>query len=169
MAWQTPKTWTSGSAVTAAELNQEVRDNLNALRAERVVGGYTEGTWTPAFTVDGSGTPGSEGYGSYTKVGRLVHATGYLVGNRGTAALGSVFISSLPFAAAASVPAWAGWVAYGQGFLSVTGSLGIAVASGATDVSLYINDNGTSAAMAYTNLPLSPDCTIMFAISYEAA
>ena len=73
MAWSVPKTWTSGSAVTAAELNQEVRDNLNALRAERVVGGYTEGTWTPT----GSGITFVSAGGNYTKVGRIYIIEGY--------------------------------------------------------------------------------------------
>lgn len=33
--WTTPKTWVSGEAVTAAELNAQVRDNLGHLRAAR--------------------------------------------------------------------------------------------------------------------------------------
>ena len=123
MAWSVPKTWTSGSAVTAAELNQEVRDNLNALRAERVVGGYTEGHVDAGLHGGAaSGTPGSEeATAPDTKVGRLVHATaatlrGQPPGSR--AALGSVFINSLPFAAAASVPARGpAGSPNGQGFL----------------------------------------------------
>lgn len=31
MAWSTPRTWTTGELVTAAMLNQEIRDNSNAL------------------------------------------------------------------------------------------------------------------------------------------
>lgn len=31
MAWTTPKTWTDGSVLTAAELNEQVRDNLDFL------------------------------------------------------------------------------------------------------------------------------------------
>ncbi len=31
MAWTTPKTWTTGELVTAAQLNTHIRDNLNAL------------------------------------------------------------------------------------------------------------------------------------------
>lgn len=34
MAWTTPKTWTDGSVLTAAELNEQVRDNLNYLFAK---------------------------------------------------------------------------------------------------------------------------------------
>lgn len=31
MAWTTPKTWTAGNTLTAAELNEQVRDNLDFL------------------------------------------------------------------------------------------------------------------------------------------
>ncbi len=34
MSWSAPATWTSGHIVTAAELNQELRDNLNALNTQ---------------------------------------------------------------------------------------------------------------------------------------
>lgn len=33
MAWTAPKTWTDGSVLTAAELNEQLRDNLNFLKA----------------------------------------------------------------------------------------------------------------------------------------
>lgn len=33
MTWTTPKTWVAGSALTAAELNEQVRDNLDYLYA----------------------------------------------------------------------------------------------------------------------------------------
>lgn len=33
MAWTDPKTWTAGSTLTAAELNEQVRDNLTFLKA----------------------------------------------------------------------------------------------------------------------------------------
>lgn len=32
MAWTTPKTWTIGELVTASDLNEQVRDNLNHLK-----------------------------------------------------------------------------------------------------------------------------------------
>jgi hypothetical protein len=33
MTWITPKTWTTGEALTASDLNTHVRDNLNALKS----------------------------------------------------------------------------------------------------------------------------------------
>jgi hypothetical protein len=32
MAWTSPKTWTVGEVLTAADMNEQVRDNMNALR-----------------------------------------------------------------------------------------------------------------------------------------
>ncbi len=32
MAWVTPRTWTSGELVTAAHLNEQIRDNLTVLK-----------------------------------------------------------------------------------------------------------------------------------------
>jgi len=34
MSWTTPKTWTAGNTLTAAELNEQVRDNLTFLNAK---------------------------------------------------------------------------------------------------------------------------------------
>lgn len=52
MAWSTPRTWTTGETVTAAHMNQEVRDNLNAVLPNEVAGvSYTptlEATTTDA-------------------------------------------------------------------------------------------------------------------------
>ena len=44
-SWTTPKTWTAGSALTAAELNTHARDNLTHLY-ERVVG------YAPTMSID---------------------------------------------------------------------------------------------------------------------
>jgi hypothetical protein len=44
MAWTTPKTWSTGELVTAANMNLHVRDNLNALFTPNTGGGsYTAG------------------------------------------------------------------------------------------------------------------------------
>lgn len=36
MAWSAPQTWTTGQIVTAADLNQDIRDNMNYLDANKV-------------------------------------------------------------------------------------------------------------------------------------
>lgn len=65
MAWWSPITWSAGQALTAAQLNQQLRDNMNAI-----------GTWTaytPAWTATtnpaiGNGVIG----GAYIKAGSTV-------------------------------------------------------------------------------------------------
>lgn len=47
MAWTTPRTWTTGEVVTAAMLNEQVRDNLDAIGAAWTA--YTP-TWTATTT-----------------------------------------------------------------------------------------------------------------------
>lgn len=95
MAWSTPKTWSSGAAVTAGEMNQEVRDNLNALRAERVVGGYATGTWTPAAY--GCTLQSAAGY--YIRIGALVWLTAYVIWPTTTDTNWAI-LTGLPFAIA---------------------------------------------------------------------
>ena len=63
MAWTTPSTWVAGAILTAAQLNEQLRDNLNAIGGAWTA--YTP-TWTN-LTV-GNGTQDSR----YIKAGRLV-------------------------------------------------------------------------------------------------
>lgn len=168
MAWTTPKTWAAG-AITAAEMNQEVRDNLNALRAERVVGGYAVGDWTPIFAVDGIGLPGSSGTGRYFKIGALICATFTLIGNRGSASAGNLYVSGLPFAAATTQSYWGASIDYTADFLSLIGySVGGYLEDGSQDIALMSLTSTVATAMTYANLPVSPDCRIIGSILYEA-
>lgn len=70
MAWSTPRTWTTGELVTAAHLNQEVRDNLNAAFPVGVVA-WT--SYTPTLTQSATVTK-TVTYANYMKIGRLVIA-----------------------------------------------------------------------------------------------
>lgn len=45
MAFSSPRTWVTGEVVTAAHMNQEVRDNLNAI----VPDGVTGNAWSPTL------------------------------------------------------------------------------------------------------------------------
>ena len=54
MAWTTPRTWTTNEIVTAAMLNTDVRDNLNALSAHSHsgAGGDGAGLFVPSWAND---------------------------------------------------------------------------------------------------------------------
>lgn len=70
MAYSTPRTWTTSELVTAAMLNQDVRDNLNAA-FPLGVGAWT--AWTPALW-QGSTVASTNVRSVYQKIGRLVVA-----------------------------------------------------------------------------------------------
>jgi hypothetical protein len=57
MPWTTPRTWTAGSIVTAAQLNVDIRDNLNYLKASPTFDGVltVAGFGTHAFSASGAG------------------------------------------------------------------------------------------------------------------
>ena len=64
---------------------------------------YEEGTWTPRLGASTAGvaTPGSNNNGYYTKVGRVVHVTGFLVWSEITTSMsGDLQLQGLPFTVA---------------------------------------------------------------------
>lgn len=50
MAWSSPRTWSTEETVTAAHMNQEVRDNLDAVLPDGVAGE----SWSPTLEADSS-------------------------------------------------------------------------------------------------------------------
>jgi hypothetical protein len=94
----TPKTWSSGDVLTAAQLNAELRDAL--LAAFPLAGGV--GVWTsftPTITQSGAVTK-TVTYARYFRIGRLIIAQAKLdLTGAGTAA-NDVTISTLPATAA---------------------------------------------------------------------
>jgi hypothetical protein len=62
---------------------------------------YEEGTWTPAWNTTNNNmslTYGSTPFGKYTKIGRLVHITGYILTNTiSSQGTGQIVITGLPF------------------------------------------------------------------------
>lgn len=94
-----PRNWTTGEVVTAALLNQEIRDQLNS-----IFDAWT--AYTPTFT--SSGTAPSLGNGTvsgrYMKVGRTVHVFIALVwGSTTTPGSGNLSLG-LPVTGASSLP-----------------------------------------------------------------
>lgn len=63
MGWTAPRTWVAGEQITAALLNEQIRDNLNAFM----------GTWTP-FTPTWTATTTNPSIGDGTLSGRYSDA-----------------------------------------------------------------------------------------------
>lgn len=72
MAWTTPRTWTVGEVVTAAQMNEQLRDNLNYLKSRTDVADYAYILRTFASTVTVSNTTNETTVWSYTVPGGLL-------------------------------------------------------------------------------------------------
>ncbi len=68
MAWSTPRTWVAGAVATAAQFNQEIRDNLNAMFP---LGAPAWTSYTPTLTQSGAVTK-TVTYAKYTQIGKTV-------------------------------------------------------------------------------------------------
>ncbi|ARF75675.1 hypothetical protein B7C62_28035 [Kitasatospora albolonga] len=90
-----PRTWNAGETVTAAMLNQEIRDQLNSMFDVWTA-------YTPAWT--SSGTNPALGNGSitgrYMKIGRTVHVSILLVGGSTTTWGTGAYSIAAPFTSA---------------------------------------------------------------------
>lgn len=93
MAWTSPKTWAAGAILTAAELNQQVRDNLKALGDPWTA--YTP-SWTAVTTnpVLGNGTI----VGAYIQTGQLVSFRAQITMGSTTTYGSGAYLISLPVA-----------------------------------------------------------------------
>lgn len=100
MAWTTPKTWTAGSVLTAAELNEQIRDNFGAAF---VTPTDPTAAWT-AFTptLSGGWALGNSTYvATYMKIGRQVTFSAVItVGSSATK--GTTLTAALPVTAASA-------------------------------------------------------------------
>lgn len=97
MAYSSPRTWTTGELVTAAMLNQDIRDNQNAAFPLGVAA-WT--TYTPSNTniTVGNGTQTA----SYTRVGRVIVFKYHLVWGSTTSYGGQIEVG-LPVAAVGAI------------------------------------------------------------------
>lgn len=112
MAWSTPRTWVAGEYITAAQMNANVRDNLNAVVP---LGPDAWVPWTPTLTniTAGNGTTQAR----YFRVGRTIHFRfRFLFGSTSVMGTGPRF--SLPVTAS---PDYVDSFPLGIGFLADTG------------------------------------------------
>lgn len=124
MAWNSPRTWVTSEVVTATHMNENVRDNLDAVIPLDSVAGQS---WSPtltAATTNPDAPPTIEG--GYWRVGPVVFAWyRFVFGASGPGTDGSgAWIVNLPVTASTSlVSAGAtGGTAIGSWFLSDNGT-----------------------------------------------
>ena len=106
---------------------------------------YEEGTWTPSWSFETSGSAVSTAYfGNYTKIGRIVHVSGGLLTSSISSPTGNAIIVTLPFQATTeSNRDFAGSLTQVRRFASNMPYLRIEVSSGTSSLRFY--DNTTSA------------------------
>lgn len=96
----TPRTWTSGATVTAAQMNTEIRDAFNGVQA-------AWDTYTPVLTATTTNPTLGTGHtqlGQYIQLGKTVICTGQMnVGTTGFNAGSGIYHWSLPIAADTSI------------------------------------------------------------------
>lgn len=93
MAWTEPKTWTDGSAITAGDLNEQVRDNLDAASTAQSYSAQLLSVPGPQRSTVLQGVYQSahaDSYAQYVQAGDVVYFEGaiYLNGNSWTDPLG---------------------------------------------------------------------------------
>ncbi|MEU0634563.1 hypothetical protein, partial [Streptomyces sp. NPDC005989] len=142
-----PRTWNAGEMVTAAMLNQEIRDQLNSM-----FGAWTN--WTPAWTAATTAPALGNGTmtGRYMKWGRTCMVNLELTMGSTTTYGAGVWSFSLPFTAASAVGSRVGMAQALGGANRVAGQLIVAPAAGtftcffpaSTSVSFLSNNGATN-------------------------
>ena len=164
MAWTTPRTWSAGAVVTAAQMNAHVRDNLTALLPLDIVAwtGYT-----PTLTQSGSVTK-TVTYAKYQQIGKLVkvHA---LLAVTGSGTGNNAITVTLPVTAATTGLFGGSFVWFNAGSNEWVGCCVIATTttvtgrtSGAGGIALGVTWSADNAALANTD-------SIRIDFEYEAA
>ncbi|MEU1302782.1 hypothetical protein [Streptomyces shenzhenensis] len=162
----TPRTWIVGEVVSAATMNQEIRDQFDSM-----FGAWT--TYTPAWTSAGSTAPvlGNGALtGRYMKIGRIVLChINLITGSTTTYGTGS-YSFSLPVQAASSGMAIVGTAQY-LGTARWAGE--IVISSAANTTSAFFPTSATNNAIDFMNSSrpetLAASGQLRLSFVYEAA
>jgi hypothetical protein len=161
---------TSGSTYDSPT-NEIIRVNQHGLcfngdtAAANALDDYEEGTWTPNITSSGGGSgTGTDKAGTYTKIGRMVYASGYhVLTNKTGINAGQVRVEGLPFNASAL---WVGGVTFNT--LNSIVQTGVQTNGGISSnfISLAnVLNNGTQTAINVTELTNTSG--IYFSVFYQ--
>jgi hypothetical protein len=139
----------------------------NPSAGANVLDDYEEGTWTPTILIAGAATGityATQG-GRYTKIGRMVIASGNVQLSSKGSLTGSVQIAGLPFNSLNDGIYSAAAVGSATGFSSVVGAVILLVQPNAPRLNFYQSANGASAAL--TNSNLTNTSLVYFTACYE--
>lgn len=131
---------------------------------------YEEGTWTPAVTFGGAAvgvTYNALTTGRYTKIGRLVVATGILALSNKGSSTGGAGITGLPFTTMNANPLSSVAVSYAVNMAAITGTVQGLIMVSDNKITLFHSNNGASAGL--TNANFANTSAIYFSLSYDAS
>jgi hypothetical protein len=157
-------------STAGAGVDFSVNANATGMTSE-LLDDYEEGTWTMGVAFGGATTGitynASFTTGHYTKIGNIVHVTGYCVLTSKGSASGDAFITGLPFT-----------VASGNGAYS-TAALYASLISFADQIVAYADPGGTSIGLrettnagvvtAITNSDFDNSSNFIISLTYRAA
>ncbi len=129
---------------------------------------YEEGTWTPALNFGGNAVGMSYAAppaGRYTRIGRIVFASGSLMLSAKGSSVGAATIAGLPFAAADDGIPQSGLVGLASGVSAMTGVVIAVLAANTDQLSLYQSANGSAAALTDSNFPSG--AALAFSVTYD--
>lgn len=172
-AWVTPKTWVSGSALTAAELNEQLRDNTLHLK-ETALSANAAGTWTPGISFGGDAVDVTYSLqtGTYIRYGSQVTCWGRFDLSSKGSSTGVAAITGLPFTVSTDTHGASLEVGYWANFVGVTNLYGWAW--NGTTIGLYAYgyiDIGsgltTVGSIAISEENVSGIAAVRFSITYR--
>jgi len=166
MAYSTPRTWVTGELVTAAELNQEIRDNINAV-APLGAGAWT--SFVPTLT-QGASVANTVAYAKYFQIGKLTIAQVKLnVTGVGTATTNIGVTLPVPFTASGAPRIIGdGWIydasanSVYKAIIEITSTQGIFFRPTTTTANDFLGSAAMTAALASGDL-------VTYSAIYEAS
>jgi len=133
---------------------------------------YEEGAWTPTYR-QGSNNPAAYAtqYGYYTKVGGVVHASGYLTVNGLASMSGTLVISGLPYTIQNLTSGFSSVnIGYYENLNLPTDNTSVMGYADANTVDLNLRiGNNTASSASMTAAQLSADGGMIFSVTYRAA
>ena len=160
MAWTAPSTWVAGAVLTAAQLNEQLRDNMDVLAPFSAA--WT--SYTPTLTQSGAVTK-TVTYAKYVQIGDFVWVQVSLTAT-GAGTTNNAITVSLPVTAASY------YGVSGAAFVldaNVNSYVGTARGATTTTVAFYQGLGGGTAIGQSPNFALASTDVVQFSAFYEAA
>ena len=128
---------------------------------------YEEGTWTPTFTLGSGSLTYSNQTGTYTKIGRQVTATFYVVVNVSSSGVSNSGVAGLPFMPANTTYAGSAFAYYGAGIFNSYAVVQGLTAGGTAEIQLRgTNNSAVAPALVFAGATFTNGTAIAGTVTY---